>query len=204
VSQFRDELAGAVPLLQQIGVLNTIRVAAQIERRKRAGEPFEQLGEPASEDERLSRVQAGAAVLLYRALVDAGIDDPIAVTRAVMMRSGASFLRRQLGRLQPSALAAMPIDEAREQVQSLGAKFFNATIEWKTIDADGVRFDVTHCHFPGLCAAAGHPELAPLFCAVDDAYFGRVEPNVRLKRDETIATGGSKCAFELLRADTAD
>lgn len=201
MSQFRDEMAGAIPLIQQVGLLHAIRVAADIERRKRAHEPFADLPPAASENERLSRAQAGSAVVLYRALCAVGVDDPLAVTREVMMKSGASFLRRQLGTLRPSELAAMPRPEATRTVQALGDKFFNATIEWKDVDDQGVRFDVTHCFFPGLCAQAGHPELAPLFCAVDDAYFGRVEKNVRLNRTHTIATGASRCNFELLRTD---
>ncbi len=201
MSQFRDEMAGALPLIQNVGLLQAIRVATDIERRKRAGEPFAELPPPASENERLSRAQAGSAVLLYRALGAAGVPDPLGVTRDVMMKSGASFLRRQLGELRPSELAAMPEHEAARTVQALGAKFFNATIDWKEVDEQGVRFDVTHCFFPGLCAQAGHPELAPLFCAVDDAYFGRVEKNVRLNRTRTIATGASRCDFELLRTD---
>ena len=83
-----------------------------------------------------------------------------------------------------------------------GERFFNATIRWEEVTADEVRFTVLRCRFPGLCEAAGVPELAPVFCEGDAVFFGQVEPDVELQRSQTIAGGAESCPFVLrLRGD---
>ncbi len=43
----------------------------------------------------------------------------------------------------------------------------------------------------------GASELAPLFCDVDEAFFGAVEAGVALHRPHTIAGGAQTCPFTL-------
>jgi predicted ArsR family transcriptional regulator len=79
----------------------------------------------------------------------------------------------------------------------VGAQFFNATMRWDEIGPQCVRFTVTHCRFPELCAAAGEPEVAPLLCKGDAVYFGEVLGSVHLERPHTLAGGGPECPFTL-------
>ncbi len=53
-----------------------------------------------------------------------------------------------------------------------------------------------------LCAAAGVPELAPVFCAGDAHFFGTVEPDVLLERPQMIAEGAETCRFRLYWASS--
>ena len=52
---------------------------------------------------------------------------------------------------------------------------------------------VVSCRFVTLCEQVGAPELAPLFCAADLAYF--VEGPIRLERPKTLAGGDDCCEF---------
>jgi len=199
MSRIRDELVGARALAAEVGFWQAAKLAVWIERQRRRGEPFAHLPAAANERERLSRQQASGAVLLYRALQHAAVPDPLATTQRVMAGAGASFMHSQLGPMTPRRLATLSAEGLRE----LGNRFVNATMRWDEVGQDHVRFTVTSCTFPALCVAAGHPELAPLFCAVDDAYFGAIEKGVRLDRPQTIARGHTSCAFHLYRVDKA-
>jgi predicted ArsR family transcriptional regulator len=95
----------------------------------------------------------------------------------------------------------MEDDDREEFVRERGRKFFNATIEWDRISETAVEFTVTHCEFPGLCEAAGVPELAPVFCKGDGAFFGGVESDVELERPHTIAQGADDCPFRISLRD---
>jgi hypothetical protein len=198
-----DELAGAPPLLAAIGVVETLRVTLEMRRAAARGEPFAHIGPPSSERERLSREQIAGAVLLYRALTTR-IGAPAAheLTGRVVVAAGARFLRRTLGPVRRAEIEALD-DAGREQyAHTRGERFFNASIEWREVSASAVAFDVSACLFPTLCAAAGAPELATHFCAVDAAYFGNVEPGVVLDRPTTIAGGAERCVFRLRFAES--
>ena len=60
---------------------------------------------------------------------------------------------------------------------------------------DRASFTVTSCTFPALCASAGMPEIATLFCEVDAHYFGGVDRDLALERPHTLAGGGPNCPF---------
>ena len=150
----------------------------------------------------MSRLQAAPLILLYRALQrrhprERALD----IARAAAVAGGRAFLRRSLGALDRATLSQLDDDERRAFAEEKSARFFNAEVRWQHIGADDVSFEVTACHFPALCEAVGAPELAPLFCETDAAYFGSVEPNVVLERSETLATGGERCPFRLRWAE---
>lgn len=197
------QIAGAKTLLVEIGVIDTIRAATRIAAAERRGEPFGSLQAPDSDDERLSREQIGPAVLLYRALLDMGypVGRALEVTEKAVIEGALVFLRQSIGRIDRASIEAMSHEEREEFARSRGEKFFNATVRWESIDERAVEFTVTHCRFPGLCEAVGHPELAPLFCKGDAKFFGTVEPDVELIRPHMIATGGPDCPFRIQFAD---
>ena len=187
------------PLIQRLGVFGAAVVGWKVDTAQRRGEPFEQLPPPVDERERLSRLQAAPLLLLYRVLKDRLGDEQEAldIARAAAMAGGRAFLGRTLGKLDRATLDALD-DEGRQQfAEDKAHQFFNATLTWDHVGADEVRFTVSACHFPRLCEAAGLPEVAPLFCETDAAYFGSVEPDVILERPHTLATGGESCPFRL-------
>jgi len=168
-----------------------------MKRQERAGEPFGSMPPVDCENERLSRAQIAPAVLLYKALLAHCPEQALSVTERIVVEDGVRFLRRTLGVLSPTQLASLSSQERTSFAQSKAKKFFNATIRWDRIEADHIQFTVTACRFPPLCLAAGVPEIAPFFCAVDSQYFGSVEENVLLERSQTIASGASECPFTL-------
>lgn len=197
------QIAGARILLAEIGVLDTLRAAATIAAAERRGEPFAALGPPDNENARLSREQIGPAILLYRALLalDYERKRALEVTERAVVAGAVTFLKQTIGRIDRDEIEAMNEAERDEFARSRGEKFFNATVEWNSIDEEAVDFTVTHCKFPPLCEAVGHPELAPLFCKGDAKFFGEVEEGVELIRPHMIATGASTCPFRIQFSD---
>lgn len=193
-----NERIGAPILVRRVGLLRAIVVGREVRRAARAGEPFAHLGPPENADDAASREQIGAAVLLYRALSDrVGKERAFEVTREAVLAAGVVFLEEQVGDIRRDVVARIPEAERAEWAAKKGEGFFNATMRWDEVAEDRVRFTVTACRFPPLCRAAGAPELAPIFCAVDEAYFGRAGSGVRLDRPQTIAGGGTICDFRL-------
>ena len=186
-------------LLRELGPVTLLRVGAHVRRAEKAGEPFSRLPAPASKNEVLSRAQIGPAILLYRALRQYRPDDAFRITQQVVVAEGIRFLAGELGRLPLDELESMTDEERHAFVQAKGERFFNATLHWDRVAPDGVAFTITACTFPGLCEAAGVPEVAPMFCQVDEAYFGSVEPGLVLVRDGSLASGQPRCHF-ILRA----
>jgi len=193
-----NERVAAPILLRELGVLTSLRVGRRIRRFERAGEPFCHLGEPDGEDDARSRAQIGPAILLYRVLLDV-CDQEVAyrITQEIVIEAAVIFLRETIGSLRRADLDGLDEDAKAAFAQDRGDRFFNASVVWDHLGSDEVRFTVTHCRFPPLCAAAGVPELAPIFCEGDRKFFGTVEPDVLLDRPETIALGGSRCSFRL-------
>jgi len=184
-------------LIGRIGWLNSVRVLGLFLRWQWSREPFGGLPPAEDDRERQSRAQIAPAILLYRALKRRAPESAWELTESVVLMEGVRFLRKSLGRLELERLQTLSPVERREFVEIRGAKFFNATLRWDEVAADRVQFTVTSCRFPPLCVAAGVPELAPMFCRVDDAYFGKVEPGVTLERPATLAGGQDHCLFKL-------
>jgi hypothetical protein len=200
------EWAAVWPLIDRLGVFGAAVVGWKVDAAQRRGEPFATLPPPVDDGERLSRMQAAPLLLLYRVLKDrlGSDEEALDIARAAALAGGRAFLGRTLGKLDRATLSALD-DEGRQRFADDKAhQFFNATLTWDHVGADEVRFTVTACHFPRLCEAAGLPEVAPLFCETDAAYFGAVEPDVILERPHTLATGGDSCPFRLFWASATE
>ncbi|MEZ4366143.1 MAG: L-2-amino-thiazoline-4-carboxylic acid hydrolase [Kofleriaceae bacterium] len=126
-------------------------------------------------------------MLLYRALVPRlGQPAALALVDEVVRAGGVAFLAASIPPLPPAGLAAA--------ARALVPRFFNADGEVTEPGPERVDFTVTRCRFVELMAAVGTPELAPLCCAVDEAFFAS-QRGVRLDRPETLAAGDPRCAF---------
>ena len=185
-------------LRDEFGSCRAILFGVRIRKREKAGEPFSTLPPPGNEKEALSREQIGPAINLYRELqADHSQEEALRIIGDVVVQSTLVFLRKTIGPIRRSNLAGMNERERDEWVRKTGGRFFNAEMDWKRIDGDRVEFDVTACHFPGLCREAGVPELARVFCQGDAVFFGQVEPEVNFRREGTIAEGASRCEFRM-------
>lgn len=200
-----SELATLPVLVRELGLFRTLIVGARLQAAVGRGEPFEDLPPATDERERLSREQIGPAIILYRLLLEKrSQEDAYAITKKAVIEGAVAFLKESIGPLEQETLERLDDQERRAFVEERGEKFFNATVEWETIEPQRVEFEVTHCRFPALCAEVGHPELAPVFCAGDAKFFGTIEPNVRLDRPATIAGGDPHCLFKLSWIDDAE
>lgn len=198
----REERAAFGILLDELGLIDALRIAGRTQRDQLAGEPFGDLPPPEGRDERLSREQIGPAIILYRHLKrEFSEERALRVTERVVVEGAVIFLQRTIGRLRREELADLDHAERERFVREKGSRFFNATIEWNIIDEGEVKFTVTHCKFPGLCEEVGVPELAPVFCKGDGEFFGGVESDVELDRPHTIAEGGPNCPFHIYMAE---
>jgi len=194
----REDIVGFRILVDELGLVDALRIGGRTQRRLLGGEPFDHLDAPHNDDERQSREQIGPAIVLYRQLRrEYGEDRALAVIERVIIEASVVFLSKTVGRLRRDDLLAMGDDEREAFVRQKGRHFANATLTWDHIGAESVEFTVTHCRFPPLCEKAGVPELAPLFCRGDAEFFGGVEQDVDLERPHTIAEGAETCPFHI-------
>ena len=82
-----------------------------------------------------------------------------------------------------------------EMLEERTTRFFNMEIDGMEAEKEFASFQVKSCSFPGLCAEAGVPEMAPIFCEVDAYFFGGVQRDLILERSTTLAEGGDGCPF---------
>jgi hypothetical protein len=199
MSTTNPDWAGLRALARRLGWRRALSLGIRLTLEQARGRPFQALPRPRDDDERKSRAQIGPAILLYRALQARGMPGlkAMELCREVVLAAGVAFLAGTVGPLRQADLAALDDAGRRAFAETRGRRFFNATVRWDRVTSSEVRFVVTACRFPALCEAAGAPELAPLFCEVDEAYFGQVERRVRLERPHTLAEGGADCPFTL-------
>lgn len=185
-----SQAAAVRTLIRELGFLRAMRVALAV---RRGPDPFGHLPPPEDDREKRSRAQIAPAILLYRELRK-HTPEALRIAEEIIVAGARTFLRKQVGAVRPRRLERMSSEARRRWVEKTGEAFFNATIEWKRIDAREVRFDVTACRFPALCRAAGVPELAPAFCRGDALFFRR---GVAFERTRTIAEGAKLCDFRI-------
>jgi hypothetical protein len=201
----REDSAAFKILIEELGLVDALRIGGRTQRRVFAGEPFDDFDPPETENERESRDQIGPAIVLYRELRrEVDRERALEVAERVIVEASIIFLGKTIGRLRRRELLDLEDREREQFVRRKGDKFFNATLEWEQIEVDTVEFTVTHCEFPPLCEATGVPELAPLFCEGDAQFFGDVEEDVDLDRPHTIAEGAETCPFRITLREPQD
>lgn len=186
-------------LAARLGWRKTLRVFALFLRRSATTRPFRALGsDRPSAAERFTRHQLKPVLLLDDVLrkdLLMSQEEALALLAEVVGASGAQFIASQLSPPSPAAWRSYD-DQAKESfARRVMARFLNAEAELVPDDRSEVAFDVTFCHFAHLTRRLERPELAPLFCRADSAYFSRPEAPVELRRAKTIAQGDDRCEF---------
>lgn len=172
-------------------------LAGTLARLPFTGDPFRQIAAASSPAEASSRLQLDPLLRLRAALEGAGVDGArrLAVLDEVLRLAGGAFVRAAFPGPDAAGWAASDAVTRLTWLRSLTDRMFNAEIDGHEAGAHSVAFTVRGCWFVRLCHQVGHPELAPLFCAADDAAFATGP--VRLERRGTLARGSTACDFRL-------
>jgi hypothetical protein len=67
-------------------------------------------------------------------------------------------------------------------------------------DGQVIAFEIHDCLYVNVLAAYGVPELAQIFCQVDDALAANFPAGISWERESTLARGGQCCDFRYARA----
>lgn len=191
---WRGDVAGLGAVVPRLGALvggtGALRVSGAIASARLRGEPFGELPRPPDRQDRLSRRQARDLILLYRALRgETSAAAALELCREVVIAAAVPFMATLVPARRSAALRSM--------VPQLVRRFFNVEARL-VVDDSGEGFDVVRCRFVELLHAIGCPELAPLFCAADVAFFDGLRRPVVLRRSDTLAAGASRCDFRFV------
>lgn len=195
-TQFVSSWDGLRALWRSLGPRQSARVLARVGAQRARGAPYRGWPKPATPKEAASRRQIGDAILLYRALRrhhDA--DRALALLEPVIVAGALTFLGERVGRIARDDFDGMNVAQRRELLDELAAGFFNARSHIGVLDDDRFELVVAECHFVAICERAGCPELAPLFCAGDLAFFADPSQDAALERPECLARGDARCLF---------
>lgn len=187
-------------LRRHLGFRRALSVGFQASRR---GDPFAGLEESGDQKDIQSRKQIEPAVNLYLELCSrVEREEALRVAGDVIRVASIVFLESLMGGLDPVRLRKMnPADRIRE-ITAITDRFPNADGEIVDISTEGFVHRVTFCRFVKLCTDIGLPELAPLFCRGDVAFFERGP--LALDRPTTLAEGGTSCEFRFRLRNTRD
>ena len=196
-----DSIASLRVIADAVGWVHALRIGASISTPSASKALFSGLSAATDDREVASREQAGPAILLYRALTEhVGQARALEVTGDVVATGALRFLGRQLQDLDPAAFVAASDAERRASADRWIDAFFTADAALDEVTESTVVFNVSGCALHRLAAATGHPELAPVFCRADAAFFANRTPPIDLHRPTTIASGDDQCRFELSMA----
>jgi hypothetical protein len=187
-------------LWRHLGWFRALQIGLRITNRQRRGEPFGHLPEAVGFSEIGSRAQAGPAILLYEELKRLGRSDALDITSECISHGAGLFLGASIGRIDRARLASLDDEARRAWLEETTSRFPNATLTVDEASVDRVRFTVSQCRLHGLTVDVGYPELAPLFCRGDAAFFGG--EGVKLERPGTLAEGAASCPFTLTFLDS--
>lgn len=166
-------------------------------------DPLAGLSPAMGADEHGTRAQLRPAVRVYRYLRrQVGDAEALRLTEVVVVAAGKAFLARRTAGLDPAGWRARAPSERRESLVAIGRGFPNATLEVGEVEETRFSFRVTACRFVELCRELGVPELTPVFCAADDAFFA--DGPVELSRPTLLSTGGAACAFDFTLRQSTD
>lgn len=189
-------------LRRELGVWRMARALLAFVWRDWTRDPYRALRDDPRPDvrERFTRRQLRPVLLLDAALREAlGLapERSRAILAQIVARSGARFVGTQVRHPTPAQWEALDAAGRRGLAERILARFGNAETTLVEDPRADLAFDVTRCHFVGLCARLGRPELASLFCAADRVFYDDPAVPIRLERAHTLAAGQPRCTFRL-------
>ena len=183
-----------------LGWGTTVRVMRHFLWRKLTSKPFRELHRAGelSPGERFTRHQLLPVLILddiFREVLEMEDEMLSSILGRIVGSTGAKFIAHAAGDPRPEDWQVMSGAEKRDLANRSLLRFLNA--EASVVDAEpaSFAFDVSRCHFVSLCGELGRPGLASLFCQADAVLFGDERFGVELRREQTLASGGSACTF---------
>ena len=149
--------------------------------------------------------------VLKRREIEARIVAPLLERLAAEYGAGVLDVARdvivEVARQQGAALAAhVGGHTLPDFARSLGAWSADGALETQVVELSdsSFAFDVTRCRYAEMYRALGLEELgATLSCNRDGALIEGFNPDVELKRTQTIMSGASHCDFRFRMNETA-
>ena len=133
---------------------------------------------------------------LYRVLSNSNPDQDACLQLVErLFQTAMAPQRRRLGQLGRSPLLYHLI---RWGVRPINARKFPPTgwqIEWQQVDRRRVAFTMHRCYYVDTLTTYDAPELAAIYCRLDDYIYGEVSPYIRWGRTQTLGIGGECCDF---------
>ena len=192
-------------LIKQVGIFRSLLLIVGLILDQVKGRPFHLLPKAIDHQDQESRKQIGPAILVYQRLRHRYDQNrALDITRQVVIASGRTFLSTVLQSLDIDHLINLPPEARESYLRPLLDPIPNAVYTLEFSEDHRVYFTVNSCRFAQLCTQLNVPELAPLFCEVDDYFFRYDLPQVDLERSTTIAHGGEHCPFILSLNETKE
>ncbi|MBJ80428.1 MAG: hypothetical protein CMH60_03840 [Myxococcales bacterium] len=186
-------------LLQELGCIKMVIVVLKLQYRQWLQNPFKELNRtaPPNASEKLSQRQMLPAVLLYKILQNHGYNSEGAksIVAKVVHQVAFEFLKFNVPTIKHNDVYELPRANQEKILNAITAKFFNATGQTEINNDNTFSFFVSKCSFAAYSKILGVPELAPIFCASDKAYFDACQPDVSLTRTKTLAENNLPCDF---------
>lgn len=192
----RIKKAAAIVLIKELGTKRLLKILPKMSKRKREGQPWQDMPQPQNKKDIESRQLIGEAILLYRELLNILSQTRAEeIVRKVIIESAVKQLYTLVPKLSKEKILVMSQQERKEKFSDIISQFPNA--EWQITKAEGKTYcyDITRCRLVELIIATGHTELKDAFCAGDGIYFERHQPDIDFDRPKKIGSGDKVCQF---------
>lgn len=189
-------LAAVKVLKKEIGMKALLKVAPNLSKRAKNGEPYNALPSPETKKDKDSRELIADAILLYRELVlilpQAKAE---AIIREVIKEAAIAQLRCLIPTLKGADLRQMTVKDRTNRYCEIVDKFPNTDWTVTKDTEDEVSISMCRCRLVEIFEQVGHPELRDSCCAGDAIYFERHQPDIDFKREHMIGKGDPECDF---------
>ena len=186
-------------LITNFGIQQTVVIVSKLRYRLLFANPFTPINKAAqpTTEEKLSQKQMLPAVLLYKILIEQSHSPQQAheFVAHLVHTLAFSFLKFTIPLINRKQVEHLPLPEQLKALTSITKRFFNAQGNAEMTSPEKFSFTVSKCSFAQYSKTLGVPELAPIFCASDKAYFDACQPDVALKRTLTLAQDDKPCDF---------
>jgi hypothetical protein len=186
-------------LIKKFGLIETLVIVSKLRYRLLFANPFKPINKAIrpTAAEKLSQTQMLPAVLLYKILIEQDHEPAQAheFVAHLINTLAFAFLKFTVPIINRKHVENLPLPSQLKILTSITKRFFNAQGKAEMNSKDRFSFTVSKCSFAQYSIDLGVPELAPIFCASDKAYFDACQPDVTLKRTTTLAENNKPCDF---------
>lgn len=196
IIDIKIKIAAIKVLVKEIGWPKLLRIAPNLTKRTKRGEPYASLPPAVSPKDIDSRALIAEAILLYRELLIIYPQERAeSIIRKVIIEAAIAQLRCLIPTLKRDNLMKMSDQDRTKSFCDIVSKFPNTDWELKIANSDKVKICMSRCRLVEIFDAVGHPELRNSCCAGDGLYFERHQTDIEFIREEMIGIGDNYCDF---------